>query len=124
MVRLPVETATLSREAWDRAADGARASFRARHPERDPGDFVHFDEPALLSYRRFTAGASAQPIRITTAGGGARPLEADPRSIANNISTRLYFPRLFVPASIRDEVEAALGGVVLCCFVFACCCLF
>ena len=110
MVRLPVETATLSREAWERAADEARASFRARHPDRDPGDFVHFDEPARLSYRRYTAGASAQPIRITTAGGGARPLEADPRSIANNISTRLYFPRLFVPESIRDEVEAALGG--------------
>lgn len=111
MVRLPVETATLSREAWERAADEARAIFRRRHPERDPGDFVHFDEPARLSYRRYTAGASAQPIRITTAGGGARPLEEDPRSIANNISTRLYFPRLFVPESIRDEVEAALGGV-------------
>lgn len=111
MVRLPVETATLSRQAWERAADEARAIFRARHPERDPGDFVHFDEPARLSYKRYTAGASAQPIRITTAGGGARPLEADPRSIANNISTRLYFPRLFVPESIRDEVEAALGGV-------------
>jgi hypothetical protein len=46
---------------------------------------------------------------VTTAGGGARPIEADPRSIANNISTRLYFPRLFVPEDIRAEVEAALG---------------
>jgi len=108
MVRLPVETATLTRDAWERAADEARAIFRARQPERDPRDFVHFDEPARLSYKRYTAGASAQPIRITTAGGGARPLEADPRSIANNISTRLYFPRLFVPESIRDEVETAL----------------
>ena len=71
---------------------------------------MHFDEPERLSYKRYSAGGGAPPIRVTTAGGGARPIESDPRSIANNISTRLYFPRLFVPEEIRGEVEAALGA--------------
>ena len=69
---------------------------------------MHFDEPERLSYKRYSAGGDAPPIRVTTAGGGARPIESDPRSIANNLSTRLYFPRLFVPEAIRAEVEAAL----------------
>ena len=47
----------------------------------------------------------AEPIRITPPDGTARPIESDPRSIANNLSTRLYVPRLFVPEQIRDEVE-------------------
>lgn len=110
MVRLPVETASLSRADWQDATARALAIFRARIPGRDPRYFVHFDEPARLSYKRYAAGGVAEPIRVTAAGGGARPIESDPRSIANNISTRLYFPRLFVPEAIRDEVERALGG--------------
>jgi hypothetical protein len=46
---------------------------------------------------------------LTAPGGGARPIEADPRSIANNLSTRQYFPRLFVSEEIREEVEQALS---------------
>jgi len=114
MVRLPVESdAARPRAEWLAAADEARAIFRRRYPGRDPRYFVHFDEPARLSYKRYAAGGAgpaAEPIRVTTGGGGARPIEADPRSIANNISTRLYFPRLFVPETIREEVEAALAA--------------
>ena len=110
MVRLAVDTAALSRADWVAASDEARAIFRRHHPDRDPRYFVHFDEPARLSYKRYAAGGGAEPIRVTAAGGGARPIESDPRSIANNISTRLYFPRLFVPEAIRAEVEAALGA--------------
>ncbi|HEY4183626.1 MAG TPA: HD domain-containing protein [Polyangia bacterium] len=110
MVRLPLETASLSRADWEAAAEKARTIFRARLPDRDPRHFVHFDEPARLSYKRYAAGGGAEPIRVTAAGGRARPIESDPRSIANNISTRLYFPRLFVPESIRDEVERELGA--------------
>ena len=109
MVRLPIETASLSRADWHDATARALDIFRARAPARDPRYFVHFDEPARLSYKRYAAGGAAEPIRVTTAAGGARPIEADPRSIANNISTRLYFPRLFVPEAIRGEVERALG---------------
>jgi len=113
MVRLPVEAAAARpRAEWLAAADEARAIFRRRYPGRDPRYFVHFDEPARLSYKRYAAGgagSAAEPIRVTTGAGGTRPIEADPRSIANNISTRLYFPRLFVPETIREEVEAALA---------------
>jgi len=113
MVRLPVESdAPRPRTEWLAAADEARAIFRRRFPGRDPRYFVHFDEPARLSYKRYAAGGAgpaAEPIRVTTGSGGARPIESDPRSIANNISTRLYFPRLFVPETIREEVEAALA---------------
>jgi hypothetical protein len=45
---------------------------------------------------------------VTAAGGGSRPVQSDPRSLANNLSTRFYVPRLFVPAEIREEVERAL----------------
>jgi HD superfamily phosphohydrolase len=110
MVRLPLETTALSRADWQAAPGEAIAIFRRRHPERDPRAFVHFDEPERLSYKRYAAGGAAEPIRVTAPDGTARPIEADPRSIANNISTRLYFPRLFVPESIRDEVERALAA--------------
>jgi HD superfamily phosphohydrolase len=108
MVRMAIETPTLARADWVAATDEAIAIFKRHFPDRDPRYFVHFDEPARLSYKRYAAGGGAEPIRVTTAGGGARPIESDPRSIANNISTRLYFPRLFVPEIIRDEVERAL----------------
>ena len=108
MVRLAIETNSLSAADWQGATEQARTIFRQHHPQHDPRYFVHFDEPRRLSYKRYAAGGGAQPIRVTAAGGGARPIESDPRSIANNISTRLYFPRLFVPESIRAEVERTL----------------
>jgi hypothetical protein len=110
MVRLAIETTALSPADWRAATDEARAIFRRHHPDRDPRYFVHFDEPERLSYKRYSASGGAPPIRVTTAGGGARTIESDPRSIANNISTRLYFPRLFVPETIRAEVENALAA--------------
>lgn len=110
MVRLPIETTSLSRERWQEAADQAVAIFRRHFPDRDPRYYVHFDEPERLSYKRYAPGAGAEPIRVTAADGTARPIESDPRSIANNLSTRLYVPRLFVPEQIRDEVERKLGG--------------
>ena len=110
MVRLAIETTALSHADWRAATDEARAIFRRHYPDRDPRYFVHFDEPERLSYKRYAASGGAPPIRVTTAGGGARPIESDPRSIANNISTRLYFPRLFVPETIRAEVEDALAA--------------
>lgn len=109
MVRLPIETAALSRADWDGAFATAVEVFRARFPGRDPRLFVHFDQPERLSYKRYAAGGSSEPIRLTRPDGGARPIEADPRSIANNLSTRIYFPRLFVPEPIREEVEHALS---------------
>jgi hypothetical protein len=110
MVRLAIETTALSPDDWRAATDEARAIFQRHHPERDPRYFVHFDEPERLSYKRYSAGGGAPPIRVTAAGGGARTIESDPRSIANNISTRMYFPRLFVPEAIRAEVENALAA--------------
>jgi hypothetical protein len=120
MVRLPVETAALSQADWEDAAKVAAAIFRRRFPDRDPAYGVFFDQPERLSYKRYAAvaataaagpgaGAGAEPIRLTAPGGGARPIEADPRSIANNLSTRQYFPRLFVSEEIREEVEQALS---------------
>ena len=88
----------------------ATAIFRRRFPDRDPRYYVHFDEPERLSYKRYALGSGAEPIRVTVPGGGARPIESDPRSIANNLSTRLYVPRLFVPGEIRDEVERNLAA--------------
>jgi HD superfamily phosphohydrolase len=118
MVRLPIETTSLTRQDWDTAAAEATAIFRRHFPERDPRYYVHFDEPGRLSYKRYSSGGGADPIRVTAPGGTTRPIEADPRSIANNLSTRMYVPRLFVPEEIRDEVERALaesrsGGVSL-----------
>jgi uncharacterized protein len=110
MVRLPVETTLLSRQDWDTAAREATAIFRRHFPERDPRYYVHFDEPGRLSYKRYSSGGGADPIRVTSSGGTTRPIESDPRSIANNLSTRMYVPRLFVPEEIRDEVERKLGG--------------
>jgi HD superfamily phosphohydrolase len=110
MVRLPIETTSLSRDDWQLAWDAACAIFRSRFPDRDPRYYVHFDEPERLSYKRYDPGAGAQPIRVTSPDGTARPIESDPRSIANNLSTRLYVPRLFVPEQIRDEVERKLGA--------------
>lgn len=109
MVRLPIETTALSPADWQAAAAQATVIFRQRFPERDPRYYVHFDEPERLSYKRYAPGVGTEPIRVTTADGNARPIEADPRSIANNLSTRLYVPRLFVPEQIRDEVERKLG---------------
>ena len=111
MVRLPLETNSLSRSDWDVAVERATAIFRRAFPDRDPRDYVHFDEPDRLSYKLYSSGGAAQPIRITTPNGRTRPIESDPRSIANNLATRLYFPRLFVPEAIRDDVEAALAGL-------------
>ncbi|MES1171867.1 MAG: HD domain-containing protein [Bacteroidota bacterium] len=109
MVRLPIETATLAAADWENAVATATAIFRARFPDRDPRYHVHFDEPQRLSYKRYAPGAGTEPIRVTGPDGTARPIESDPRSIANNLSTRLYVPRLFVPGEIRAEVERALG---------------
>jgi HD superfamily phosphohydrolase len=111
MVRLPLETRSLSRPDWDGAVEQATQIFARSFPERDPSDYIHFDEPRRLSYKLYASGGSAEPIRLTTPGGGARPIESDPRSIANNLSTRLYFPRLFVPEPIREAVEQALSGL-------------
>jgi HD superfamily phosphohydrolase len=105
MVRLPIETKAFSPSDWNTAAQEAKDIFRHRLPGRDPRYYVHFDEPERLSYKRYAPGAGAEPIRVTAADGTARPIESDPRSIANNLSTRLYVPRLFVPEQIRDEVE-------------------
>jgi HD superfamily phosphohydrolase len=110
MVRLPIETTSLSKRDWDAAVAEATAIFRNHFPDRDPRYYVHFDEPKRLSYKRYTAGSGADPIRITSPGGNSRPIESDPRSIANNLSTRLYVPRLFVPEEIREEVERKLGS--------------
>ncbi|MBC8131459.1 MAG: hypothetical protein H7X95_00650, partial [Deltaproteobacteria bacterium] len=111
MVRLPIETTSLSPADWQEAAAQATTIFRRRFPNRDPRYFVHFDEPERLSYKRYAPGVGTEPIRVTSADGTARPIEADPRSIANNLSTRLYVPRLFVPEQIRDEVERSVGGL-------------
>jgi len=110
MVRLPLEATAFSRADWHDAARQAAAIFKRRFPERDPRYYVHFDEPERLSYKRYAPGAGAQPIRVTASDGTARPIESDPRSIANNLSTRLYVPRLFVPEEIREEVERVLGA--------------
>jgi HD superfamily phosphohydrolase len=110
MVRLPLENRSMSRSDWQAAAEVAHRIFARRFPDRDSQDYVHFDEPGRLSYKLYSAAGTAKPIRITTASGGSRPIESDPRSIANNLSLRLYFPRLFVPESIRQEVEQSLGG--------------
>jgi uncharacterized protein len=110
MVRLPIESTSFTRDDWRAATQTAIAIFRQRFPERDPRYYVHFDEPKRLSYKRYAPGAGAEPIRLTAADGTARPIEADPRSIANNLSTRLYMPRLFVPEQIRDEVEQKLAA--------------
>ena len=109
MVRLPIETTSLTRADWDAAVAEATAIFRRRFPDRDPRYYVHFDEPERLSYKRYASGSGAEPIRVTAPGGTARPIESDPRSIANNLSTRLYVPRLFVPSEIREEVERKLA---------------
>ena len=109
MVRLPIETKAFSSAEWITAANEAAAIFKHRFPDRDPRYYVHFDEPERLSYKRYSPGGGAEPIRLTAAGGTARPIESDPRSIANNLSNRLYVPRLFVPEQIRDEVERKLG---------------
>jgi len=93
---------------WQHATEEALAIFRRRHPDRPPERYVCFDDPQRLSYKRYAAGGAALPI-LVTAPGGFRPIEADPRSIANNLSTRLYIPRLFVPESIRPDVERALA---------------
>jgi HD superfamily phosphohydrolase len=111
MVRLPLENRSLSRDDWQDAVQIATQIFLRRFPEHDPRDHVHFDEPGRLSYKLYAAGGTAEPIRITTPGGRTRPIESDPRSIANNLSLRLYFPRLFVPESIREDVEEALVGL-------------
>lgn len=109
MVRLPSEAAALSPADWEAATVAATTIFRRRFPDRDPRYYVHFDEPERLSYKRYAPGtAGAEPIRVTMPDGRARPIESDARSIANNLSTRLYVPRLFVPEEIRDEVERAL----------------
>jgi hypothetical protein len=110
MVRLPLENRSMSRADWQAAAGVAHRIFARRFPDRDSQDYVHFDEPGRLSYKLYSAAGTAKPIRITTASGGSRPIESDPRSIANNLSLRLYFPRLFVPEAIRQEVEQSLGG--------------
>ena len=110
MVRLPIETTSLGRSDWEAAVEKATAIFRRRFPDRDPRYYVHFDQPERVSYKRYAAGSASEPIRVTGPGGTARPIESDPRSIANNLSTRLYVPRLFVPDQIRDEVEQALGA--------------
>jgi hypothetical protein len=109
MVRLPIESASLDPQGWQAALDRATAIFHRRFPDRDPASFVYFDQPKRLSYKRYVAGSGTEPIRVTAPGGGVRPIEDDPRSLANNLSTRLYFPRLFVPEEIRDEVEQTLS---------------
>ena len=109
MVRLPIETESLSRADWQAAAAAAVQIYARHFPGRDARYAVHFDEPDRLSYKRYAAGGAAEPIRVTAPGGTARPIESDSRSIANNLSTRRYFPRLFVPEAIRDEVERALA---------------
>jgi len=111
MVRLPIETKTLTRDDWRTAAAVATELFRRRFPGRDPRYYVHFDEPKRLSYKGDDSASGAEPIRVTAPGGGSRPVESDPRSLANNLSTRFYVPRLFVPAEIREEVERALTPV-------------
>jgi hypothetical protein len=108
MVRLPIEARTLTGPDWDAATAVALEIFRRRFPGRDPRYYVHFDEPERLSYKRYSSAGGAEPIRVTAPGGGARPVESDPRSLANNLSARLYVPRLFVPEEIRAEVERAL----------------
>ncbi len=105
MVRLPIETKAFSPADWKAAAGEATAIFARHFPDRDCRYYVHFDEPERLSYKRYAPGVGAEPIRVTAADGSARPIESDPRSIANNLSTRLYVPRLFVPEKIREEVE-------------------
>ena len=105
MVRLPIETKAFSPTDWKAAAEEATAIFARHFPDRDSRYYVHFDEPERLSYKRYAPGVGAEPIRVTAADGSARPIESDPRSIANNLSTRLYVPRLFVPEKIREEVE-------------------
>lgn len=111
MVRLPLESRSMSRADWQAAAEVAHQIFSRRFADRDSQDHVHFDEPGRLSYKLYSAAGTAKPIRITTASGGSRPIESDPRSIANNLSLRLYFPRLFVPEAIREEVERALASL-------------
>ena len=108
MVRLPIETKTMTHDDWRTAEAVATELFRRRFPGRDPRYYVHFDEPKRLSYKGDAAAGGAEPIRVTAPGGGSRPVESDPRSLANNLSTRFYVPRLFVPAEIRAEVERAL----------------
>lgn len=110
MVRLPIETRTLTAEDWRAATATASDIFRRRFPDRDPRYYVHFDEPKRLTYKGDAASGGAEPIRVTVPGGGWRPVESDPRSLANNLSTRLYVPRLFVPVEIRDEVERTLSA--------------
>jgi hypothetical protein len=51
MVRLPIETKTLSHDDWQTAAAVATDLFRRRFPGRDPRYYVHFDEPKRLSYK-------------------------------------------------------------------------
>ena len=114
MVRLPIETTSLSKNDWDTAVAQAIAIFQRAFPNRDPRYHVHFDEPKRLSYKRYTPTAARIRFASTTSPETYRPIESDPRSIANNLSTRPTSP-VVVPGDIREKVErkwALLGDGV------------
>jgi len=135
-VEVPDTPAALAR--WQELIELGRRTWMQLHPDR-PAEaaryFVFFDEPRRLSYKRYAIGQDgsqtsfafaspggeppahlpndrAESIKITTHAGGWQAIEDDPRSIANNLSQKRYFPRLFVPAEVRAALEPQLGVAV------------
>lgn len=132
-VDVPDTPAALGR--WQELIEAARRAWMRLHPESPPEAaryYVFFDEPRRLSYKRYAIGQDgsqtsfafasvtgdvappvsndrAESIKITTRAGNWQAIEDDPRSIANNLSQKRYFPRLFMPADVRAALEESLG---------------
>lgn len=69
--------------------------------------FVIYDDPARTSYKRYdwSAESAEESIWLLGSGKPARPLEDDEEStIVQAFRSRRYFPRLIVPARVRDEL--------------------
>jgi len=137
-LRIEVADTPAALGRWQELIELARRAWLRLHPEAEPSSaryHVFFDEPRRLSYKRYTAGHDgsqtsfafaspsgeppagpvratndrAESIKITTHDGGWQAIEDDPRSIANNLSQKRYFPRLFLPADVRAALEATPG---------------